>query len=275
MKVSVIIPNYNGQKLLAQNLPQVIKSCPDCEIIVVDDASTDNSVSYLKKYFPQLIIIENKTNQRFAKSCNIGAQNASGEILIFLNSDVSPQENFLKPLINHFVKSNQIFSVGSKEIDNTNNQEIISGRTVGKISKGLLVHWKPENQEDQDTLWNFGGSMAVSRHKFLTLGGFDPIYAPAYWEDIDLSWRARRKAWKVLFEKDSIVYHNHETTNKSVFGSKKIQEISLRNQIIFSLKHFKFQFLLWLPYHLLITNYKTKGLFFQALLLALKRCFSK
>ena len=104
MKVSVIIPNYNGQKLLADNLPHVLKACPNCEIIVVDDASTDNSVSFLNSKFPQIKIIQNKSNMRFAKTCNFGAQKAEGDILVFLNSDVRPEKDFLPHVLKHFEK---------------------------------------------------------------------------------------------------------------------------------------------------------------------------
>jgi GT2 family glycosyltransferase len=272
MKVSVVIPNYNGEKLLTKNLPAVIKACPRSEIIVVDDASTDNSIKILENKFPHVKIVRNKKNLRFAKACNKGAKAAKGELILFLNSDVSPEKDFLKPLLKHF-KDEKVFSVGCKEKENKNGVLHISGRTEGEIQKGLLVHWKPEDQEYLETLWNFGGSMIVDRSKFISIGGFDHIYSPAYWEDIDLCWQAKKHDWKVLFEKDSIVNHNHETTNKSVFGDKKIEQISLRNQIIFSLKHFPFIFYLWLPYHLLTTNVKTKGLFAKAFIKALKRFY--
>jgi len=68
-----------------------------------------------------------------------------------------------------------------------NREEVISGRTEGEIGRGLLVHWQPKDQSSQNTLWTFGGSMAVDRKKYLQLGGFDVLFAPAYWEDIDLS----------------------------------------------------------------------------------------
>lgn len=277
MKISVIIPNYNGQKLLAKNLPKVIEACPGCEIIIVDDASTDESVIFLQRKFPKIKIIQNKTNQRFGKSCNIGAKKAQGDLLFFLNSDAYPQKDFLKPLLKYFDKNqnkeaDQIFSVACREI---NNKKEISGRTEGQIQKGLLIHYKPKDQESKNTLWGFGGSILVDKNKFLELGGFDPIYHPAYWEDIDLCWQAKKKGWQVLFEKDSIIYHNHETTNKSVFGNKKIQKISLRNQIIFSLKNFPIKFYFWLPYHLIFTTIKTKGLFLTSFLNAIKRYYFK
>jgi GT2 family glycosyltransferase len=274
MKVSIIIPNYNGKDLLQKNLPQVLKAAPKAEVIVVDDASTDDSHEYLSKYYTQVKIIKHPKNLRFAAACNSGAKAASGDILILLNSDVVPQIDFLPPLIKHF-KDNNVFSVGSLEIEVNNGKKIISGRTEGDFQRGFLIHWRPTDQESQSTLWNFGGSMAVDRKKYLKLGGMDSLYSPAYWEDIDLCWRAAQKGWKIIFEKDSVVYHHHESTNQTVFGKKKMQEIAFRNQILFVWKNIRGEKLikhfLWLPYHLIFTSIKTKGLFLKAFLNAIIR----
>jgi len=272
MVISVVIPNYNGKKLLAKNLPKVIKTCKDCEIIVVDDASVDQSINFIKLKFPEVRVIRHKRNQRFAAACNTGVKKAKGNIVILLNNDVSPRKDFLKPLVRHF-KDEKVFSVGCKEISIKNGKKIVSGRTEGKFCRGLLVHWRPKDQESQNTLWTFGGSMAVDRKKYLKIGGMDEIFSPAYWEDIDLCWRARKKGWKIVFEKDSIVYHNHETTNISVFGRKKMQIYAYRNQILFVWKNIRGRRLLehffWLPYHLVFTTIRSKGLFFIAFLAAI------
>jgi len=116
--------------------------------------------------------------------------------------------------------------------------------------------------------------MACDRKKFLEIGGFDTLYKPAYWEDIDLSWRAREKhGYKILFEPRSQVFHNHETTNVSVFGLRRMEIMAMRNQVLFVWKNFKGQKLLkhflWLPYHLTFTTIRTKGIFLVAFLQAI------
>lgn len=284
-KISIVISNYNGQKLLEKNLPKVIKACKNCEIIVVDDASIDQSVDFTKSNFPQVKIIQHKKNQRFAVACNSGVKISRGDIVILLNNDVSPfpkpsvrrhlaKENFLKPLVKHF-KDKNVFSVGCREVEMKNGKKIISGRTEGEFKRGFLMHWRPEDQESQDTLWTFGGSMAVDRKKYLELGGMDALYSPAYWEDIDLCWQARKKGWKILFEKEAVVYHNHETTNISVFGKTKIKLYAYRNQILFVWKNIRgrklLKHFLWLPYHLVFTTIRSRGLFLIAFLQAVLR----
>jgi len=273
-KISIVIPSYNGKDLLARNLPRVIKACKGYEIIVVDDASVDQSVNFIQSKFPKVKIVQHKKNQRFAAACNTGVKAAKGDIVVLLNNDVSPspKENFLKPLIKHF-KDKKVFSVGCKEISVKNGRKVISGRTAGKFHRGLFIHWRPKDQKSQNTLWTFGGSMAVDRKKYLTLGGMDTLFSPAYWEDVDLCFHARKKGWKILFEKNSIVYHNHETTNISVFGKKKMKIYAFRNQILFVWKNIRGEQLLehffWLPYHLVFTTIRSKGLFLIAFLAAI------
>lgn len=276
MKVSIVIPNYNGQKLLVKNLPKVVAASLGAEIIIVDDASIDKSVDFIRKNFPKIKIVKHKKNQRFAIACNNGIKHAIGDIVILLNSDVVPKKNFIKPLIDHF-QDNLVFSVGCREIELKKGKKIVSGRTAGSFKRGFLVHYRPKNQTSQDTFWTFGGSMAVSRKKYLAIGGMDKIYSPAYWEDIDLCWRARKRGWKILFEKNSIVYHHHETTNLSAFGQRQLKTYAMRNQILFVWKNIRgwqlIEHFLWLPYHLIFTTLRTKGIFLIAYFLAIKKFF--
>ena len=259
IKVSIVIPNWNGKRLLEKNLPKVLKACQKWaktgwEIIVVDDASTDDSVEFLKKNYSQVKIVVHQKNQRFAAACNTGVKAAKGKVVVLLNNDVVPELDFLKPLLARFVDS-QVFAVGCKEKDISNGKTIYSGRGLGEFKRGFLVHWRAKNQNKTDTLWATAGSMAVDRKRWLKLGGMDTLFRPAYWEDIDLSWRARKKGWKIIFEPKSVVHHHHETTNIAVFGKKQMKIFAYKNQFLFVWKNGDSRMLLehlfWLPYHLL------------------------
>src|SRR3989344_224227 len=133
--VSVVIPNWTKQPLI-KHLPVVIKACLGMEIIVVDDASPDDTVAYLKKNFPQVKVVVNRQNERFAVSCNNGFKAAHGEVVVLLNSDVAPKPNFLLPLIKHFSDPN-IFAVSCLEID---QQGKFSGRNQCEFKRGFLIH---------------------------------------------------------------------------------------------------------------------------------------
>jgi len=268
--ISIVIPNYQKQPLL-KHLPAVIKTCPQCEIIVVDDASPDDTVKILKAKFPQVKVVVNKTNQRFAVSCNNGIKAAQGDIVVLINSDVSPKSGFLKPLIKNFT-DDQVFSTSCLEIETKKGKQIKSGKNQCQFKRGFLIHSAAKITSLKKTVpncWGSGGAMALDRKKYLTIGGMDPIYKPAYWEDIDLSWRAREEhGWKILFEPKAQVYHHHETTNLSVFGKKKMEFMAARNQYIFVWKNIRgrqlLEHFLWLPYHLTFTAIRTQGIFLLA-----------
>ena len=181
-KISVVIPNFNGKELLAKNLPDVIKNCPNCEIIVADDGSDDDSVKFLKKNFKSIKVVENKKNLGFAKTANIGAQNAIGDYLLLLNTDVSPRSGFLQKALTHFEenKANKIFAVGICDISHENGKTVKRGRGLAKFVKGFLIHSAAPIRAGE-TFWVSGGSGLFDRKKFLELGGFDPFFAPFYW----------------------------------------------------------------------------------------------
>jgi len=279
--VSVVIPNYKKYPLL-KYLPTVIKTCPKAEIIVVDDASPDDTVKILKKKFPQVKLVVNQTNQRFAVSCNNGFKAAQGDVVVLINSDVAPKKGFLKPLLKHF-KDEQVFAVSCLEIETKNGKKQISGKNQCQFKRGFLIHSAAKITNLRKTTkncWAPGGSMACHREKYLAIGGMDPLYKPAYWEDIDLSWRAREKhGWKILFEPKAQVYHNHETTNISVFGKKKMELMARRNQFLFVWKNIRgrqlLEHFLWLPYHLTFTSLRTQGVFLIALFQALAKWFKR
>lgn len=280
MKISIIIPNFNGRTLLENNLPKIISAAEsfekaNWEIIIVDDASTDGSARFLKKNYPRIKLIVHKTTQYFAKSCNDGVKSAKGEIVVLLNNDVIPEKSFLKPLIKNF-SDRMVFSVGCKEKGFANGKNIFSGRSGGDFKKGFLVHWRAEDQDQKETLWSASGSAAYRRDLWLKLGGLDSLFRPAYGEDLDLSYRALKSGFKVLFEPESQVFHQHETTNLKVFGKEKIKIYSFKNQFLFVWKNITdfsllFSHFLWLFYHFFITTYKTKGAFLLGFFLALKQ----
>lgn len=272
--VSVVIPNYNGRPLLAKNLPAVRQACPEAELVVVDDASTDDSVAFLRKNYPQIKVVVHPQNLRFAAACNSGVAAAGGRIVVLLNSDVVPAKDFLGPLVSHFTDP-QVFAVGCLEKDVVGSQVILSGRAEGEFKRGFLVHRRAADQTKTDTLWAAGGSLAVDRQKWQKLGGMDVLFRPAYWEDIDLSWRAKKRGWKILFEPGSVVNHHHESTNLSALGRRQMTVFAYKNQFLFVWKNGDLkmltQHLFWLPYHFFKALLRTDELFFKGFVLALRQ----
>ena len=113
MKASIVIPNFNGEAILAKNLPYVIRAMDNkenniIEIIVVDDGSRDGSIKLIKENFPQVKIIKHKINRGFSAAVNTGVRGSSGDLLVLLNSDVVPNEDFLVSCLPHF-KNPKVF----------------------------------------------------------------------------------------------------------------------------------------------------------------------
>ena len=228
-KVSVIIPNWNGEKLLRKNLPQVLKALPkNSEVIVVDDGSTDGSKEYLKTTTKNLKVIFNDRNLGFSKVCNQAAKSAKGEFLVLLNNDVIPEKGFLKPALNHF-NDPDVFAVSFNEPQ--------FGWAKIWWRGGFIHHGTGgRGKKSHICAWASGGSAVFRKSMWRELGGLDKLYEPFYWEDFDLGYRAWRRGWKIIWEPGSIVYHRHESTI-SKFSRDYVNLIRERNQLLFIWKN--------------------------------------
>ena len=231
MAFSIIIPNWNGEKLLKKNLPAVFSSGAD-QVVVVDNGSNDGSVALLKNLqaqYSQLKIIFNPKNLGFARAVNQGVKEAKNEIVALLNNDVVPEEDFLKPLAKDF-EDEKVFAVSLNEPQ--------WSWAKGKWVKGFIEHETgPKTKTPHLSFWANGGSGAFRKSIWLELGGLDEIFAPFYWEDIDLSYRAWKRGFKILWEPQSVVHHQHETTIGLRFNQKYVDLIAQRNQLLFIWKN--------------------------------------
>lgn len=268
MNISIVIPNYNGEQIMKENLPHVVEAVEgyrkgNVEIIIPDDASKDNSLTMLyefkKKYEKgniKIKIITNKQNQGFSGNVMSGVSVATGEILILLNSDVSPHKDFLEPLLAHFDDSS-VFAVGCMDESIEEGKIVLRGRGVGKWSRGFMIH-SAGSLDKNNSLWAGGGSSAFNKKIWDKIGGLNTIYNPFYWEDIDLSYRAHKAGYKVIFESKSIVIHRHTTgAIKKNITRSKVTKIAYRNQFFFVWLNITdldliISHIIWLPYHLFI-----------------------
>lgn len=232
VEISIIIPNWNGAFLMRKNLPAVVKAKHNkknkiLEIIVVDDASTDESVSLLKKEFSKEVrVIKHKVNRRFAAAVNTGVRFAKGTHVCLLNTDVIPSENFLEKVVNYLTKDD-VFGVTLHEKG--------YGPATG-IFDGYMKHASgKENKVVRETLWISGGSGVFSRKIWNQLKGLDgDLYAPFYWEDVDLGYRAHKRGYKLLWEPSAHVIHNHESINSTNFSRKYLSRVKERNELLFT-----------------------------------------
>lgn len=233
-KVSVIIPNFNGRELLEKNIPYVIKAKENpknniVEIIVIDDASSDDSINFLKKTFLGIKIIRHKKNRGFSCSVNTGVRMAKGDLVVLLNTDVIPDEDFLINTLVHF-DDERVFGVSLHERGYS--------WAKGEFVEGFVKHESGRaSKKTHITFWVSGGSGVFRRYMWIKLGGLDEkLLSPFYWEDIDLSYRAHKRGYKVLWESESYVSHKHEST-MSKLSKRYVQRIRERNELLFIWKN--------------------------------------
>lgn len=237
--------------------------------------STDGSVGYLKKNFPAITVVERHIHEGFAANVNAGVSKATGDIIVLLNTDVEPEPDFLEPLLAHFADPD-VFAVGCLEKSVEGVKTVLRGRGIARWEKGYYIHSR--GRVDRiSTAWVSGGSGAFRKSMWKELGGMDTIYNPFYWEDIDLSYRARKAGWKTVFESKSIVHHYHEEGKiKREFTSTDIKRIAYRNQFIFIWKNVTDMNILlahtfWTPIRLLQSFFLGDVLMLQGYILALGR----
>jgi GT2 family glycosyltransferase len=255
--VSIVIPNWNGLELLKKHLPIVIKNSDKADIIVVDDHSTDDSVIFLKKHFPAIQVIEKKKHEGFASTVNAGVEASKTDIVVLLNTDIEPEKDFLKPLIPHF-SDPSVFAVGCMDKSYEKGNIVLRGRGIGWWDKGFYYHKRGEI-DARDTAWVSGGSGAFRKSIWDNLGGMDTLFNPFYWEDIDLSYRARKSGYSLVFESQSVVHHFHEEGKiKQKFSSTEVMKTSYAHQFIFIWKNctdvdIYISHILWFPIRIIQT----------------------
>ncbi len=226
--VSVVIPNLNGEKLLESNLPYVIKAKENLgnnisEIIVVDDGSWDGSVNLLMRKFPSVRLIRHKKNRGFSAGVNTGVRMAKGNLVLLLNTDVVPSENFLEPVFKHF-EDPKVFAVSLHEKN--------FAYAKGSFGAGYIqLSMGEEVEKTHLSFYVSGGSGIFRRDIWMKLGGMDEkLLSPFYWEDIDLCYRAEKRGYVNLWESESFIVHEHESTI-SKFPKHYVQRIKERNQL--------------------------------------------
>lgn len=274
MNITVVIPNYNGLGILPKSLPVITAHSKKAELILIDDASTDGSAAWVRKNFPEIKCIVNERNIGFARSVNNAVSIAAGQIIILFNHDVYPDAGYLEKVSEYF-KDPYLFALGFMDKSLEKEKSVLRGRGVGSFYNGFLHHSRG-NIDKTNTLWVSGGSGAFRQEVWLKLGGFAEIYAPFYWEDIDLSYVASKSGYRIEFTSEIIVTHEHEKgAIRRNYRDEQIRTVSYRNQILFvwlniTSPQLLFQHFKYLPILLLKAFGKNDMIFIRAFFSAVR-----
>jgi len=211
--------NWNGRTFLQKFLPSVISHTPKwASIVVADNGSADDSVSFLKSQFPEVRVIELKKNHGYAGGYNLALRQVEAQYYVLLNSDIEPTPNWLEPLINFLENNKQTAAVQPKMLS-WHRREFFeyAGASGGFIDLfgfpfcrgrifNILEKDNGQYNDTTDVFWATGACLAVRSEAFWQANGFDERFF-AHFEEIDLCWRLKNMGCGICVVPQSLVYH--------------------------------------------------------------------
>lgn len=244
--VSVVIPALGDVALLRRAMAPLLlefemRACGD-ELLIVDDTGhgeleKDRGALVGERKGVQLIVRE--ANGGFAQALNSGIEAAQHELVFSMNSDVVVQRGFMGPLT-AALDAQDVFAAAPAVWLNGDAQTIESYPTV-ELNNGLLdfrsARPKPPAQGVHPIPFAVGGTMLFKRSLFRKLGGFDALFEPFYFEDVDLCWRAWRQKWSTVFVAESVVEHHHKGTIGKLLNESRRRAAVERGELLFNWKH--------------------------------------
>ena len=251
---SIILISFNSAEFIGTCLAslQKVTGIADAEIIVWDNASTDDTVSLIKKKFPKLLLHESPKNLGFGKAINRAAKIATGRYLLLLNPDTQVEQNWLQPLLSTFTSETKVGAVnsktkividGSEYIQNAGNYVFYDGHSRDRGA--VITKDRQQEYESDSTYYNtstkvaaFSGvSVAIPRKLFLEMGGFDERLF-MYYEDTDFSLRLAKKGYDIWYQPKSELKHIHSASSEE-WSEFFVYHTEL-NRLLLVWKHFSF-----------------------------------
>ncbi|WPY99455.1 glycosyltransferase family 2 protein [Christiangramia sp. OXR-203] len=248
MNIAVVILNWNGKDLLKKFLPSVITNSEEAQIYVADNNSTDESVAVLKISFPEVNIIQNKSNNGYAGGYNEALKSVSEEIIILLNSDVEVTRNWLVPILEIFQREADVAAIQPKILDYKKKDHFeYAGAAGGYLDqfgypfcRGRIFQKMEEDKgqydDNHEIFWASGACFAIRNSVYQEAGGLDEDFF-AHQEEIDLCWRIQNMGYRIKYTADSVVYHVGGATLSSMDPKKTYY--NFRNGLFLLLKNLK------------------------------------
>jgi len=275
--------NWNGRELLEKTIPLVQKAIEfdkdnQYRFIVIDDCSTKNDIEFISENFPYVETIKTPLNSGFQGAVNFGITQTDDELILIMNNDIYPKPDGFSKLAQYFSTGadSNLFAVTGR-FYNWDEKTFLYGNRGGEFKLGhLWLYEKDPFDVSSQTFFACGGCALWDKKKFEQLGGFDLLYHPLYYEEIDISYRALKRGWKIIYEPGAVFYHRVQSTITVQHKLKKIRVISGANNYLFTWKNITdsdlfFQHLFWCPLFLLRDLFKLKFRFWFSFFRALKK----
>jgi GT2 family glycosyltransferase len=239
MRVTIVIPTFNKVELTKPCLESLVENTPDelYEVVVVDNASSDGTRELLKQLDGDVQVVLNDKNEGFGPACNKGASSAHGEFICFLNNDTVVKKGWLENLVAAMDQDSRLAAVQPLLLfpDGRVNSagDLVFGDQPWNYGKGHPDPSAPQFIIRRAPDYASGACLLVRKAMFDAVGGFDDAYAPAYFEDTDLSFAFRARGWKVLYEPRSVVIHVEGGTSESALSSDFKEKQMTKNREYF------------------------------------------
>lgn len=234
--ISAVIPTYRGGARLGRNLGSVVASLDAAgeawEILVVDDGG--GGVGALPEGARAIVL---ERNQGYGPAVNAGARAAVGELLLILNDDVRLEEGTALALRGHFPDATLFAVVPAVRSPLASCGD--EGGKAGVLHAGLIEIREVPAEEPHPTLYAVGCCFLCPRKAFLALGGYDDVFAPFFWEDVDLGYRAWRRGLRILHVPEAVCHHEGSSTLSEHSTLAERERIGFRNRVLFHLKNLR------------------------------------
>lgn len=253
--VAIVILNWNGKAFLEKFLPSVLNTAYENKrVIVADNASTDDSIVFLTKNFPDIEIINNESNYGFAKGYNLALKQVEADYYVLLNSDVEVTRDWVKPII-ALMETDHLIAACQPKILAFHNKTLFeyAGASGGWMDnfgypfmRGRVFDTCEKDQgqynDARPCFWASGAALFIRSNLYHSMGGFDEHFF-AHQEEIDLCWRLQLSGYKIFVEPASVVYHVGGGTLPK--GNSRKTFLNFRNNLIMIYKNLSWQTALW------------------------------
>ena len=252
---SVIVVNYNGQSFLKDCFDSLLRTTyPSVEILMVDNGSTDDSVSFVEQHYPQVKLIKSPTNLSYSGGNNLGIRHAAGDYVVMLNNDTEVPPGWLEPLAEEFASDQAIAACQPKILKMTDRSSFeYAGAAGGYIDRygypflrgrifDVIEQDRGQYQNRVDLFWTSGAAMAIRKSVLDEIGLLDEDFV-LHMEEIDLCWRMLLMGYRLRIRPDAVIYHFGGGT----LGRERVAKLyyNLRNSIFMLLKNYSTRRLLW------------------------------
>jgi hypothetical protein len=214
-RVSIVVVNYNGKHFLSDCFSAIFRQTnPPFEVIMVDNASRDGSVGFVREHFPAVHVLVNETNRGFAGGTNVGIRKATGEYILTLNNDTQLDASFLLEIMKPMVEDPRVGMCASKMLfpdGRINSTGICISRSGAAWDRGMFEPDRGQYNHQEEVFGPCAGAALYRRRMLDEIGLFDEDFF-LFMEDVDLAFRARLSGWRCIYVPSAWLVHEHGGT---------------------------------------------------------------